>query len=67
MNEGMPPDFQTPEPAMVREYSDTLAKVIPSLRNSLAHGTTMLHEQGALHVRICAELINQLFPLPKNA
>ena len=67
MNQGMPPDFQTPEPPMVREYSDTLAKVIPSLRNSLAHGTTMLHEQGALHVRICAELINQLFSSPSNA
>lgn len=62
MNEGMPPKFQTPEPAMVREYCDVLAKTIPSLRNSLAHGTTMLHEQGASHVRICAELINQLFP-----
>jgi len=54
------------EPAMNRSYCDALVKALPFLRNELAHGTTMLHEQGALQVRICAELINQLFPSTQN-
>ena len=53
-----------PEPTLIREYSDALSENIPLLRNELAHGTPMLHEQGALHVRICAELINQLYAPP---
>lgn len=65
-NEGMPPDFQTPEPKLWREYSDALTRSIPYLRNQLAHGTTMLHGNGAGTVRICAELINQLFPFPSK-
>jgi hypothetical protein len=56
------PDFHLPEPKLMREYADTLVESIPFLRNQIAHGTNMLHEQGAKHVRICAELINQLFP-----
>jgi len=63
-NTVVPEDFQMPEPSLMSEYSANLAKCIPFLRNQLAHGTNMLHEQGAKHVRICAELINQLFPLP---
>jgi hypothetical protein len=63
-NEGLPADFQTPEPALLREYSNVLTHNIPYLRNQLAHGTTMLHHHGASTVRICAELINQLFPAP---
>jgi len=63
-NEGLPADFQIPEPTLLRDYADTLAHTIPYLRNQLAHGTTMLHNHGASTVRICAELINQLFPLP---
>ena len=51
---------------MNREHCDALVKALPFLRNELAHGTTMLHEQGALQVRICAELINQLFPSTPN-
>ena len=63
-NEAMPADFQTPEPALLREYSDVLTKAIPYLRNQLAHGSTTLHNHGARTVRICAELINQLFDPP---
>jgi hypothetical protein len=51
--------------ALVREYSDGLAESIPFLRNELAHGTSMLHEQGEIEVRICSEIINQLFHLTK--
>ena len=66
-NEGLPPEFQYPEPPLIREYSDVLTQTIPFLRNELAHGTTMLHNYGAFTVRICAELINQLFPNPDLA
>lgn len=63
-NEGLPPEFQIPEPTLLREYSDTLIRSIPYLRNQLAHGSTMLHHHGASTVHTCAELINQLFPNP---
>ncbi len=66
-NENRPPGFELPEPTLLRHYSDTLASTIPVLRNELAHGTTMLHERGASHVRLCAELINQLFPAPTSS
>jgi len=49
---------------LASQYCATLQKTIPMLRNCLAHGDSMLHEHGALTVRICAELINQLFPKP---
>lgn len=58
------PLFQLPEPPLVREYTDILASAIPLLRNSLAHGTPLLANFGASQVRICAELINQLFEPP---
>lgn len=48
----------------VSPYVNTLAAAMPSLRNELAHGSTMLHMNGAQSVRICAEFINQLFPNP---
>ena len=64
MNEGAPPEFHVPEPTLEREYCDVLAKSFPSLRNSLAHGSSFLSNDGAFAVRICAELINQLFSPP---
>jgi hypothetical protein len=39
----------------------TLAAGLVYLRNRLAHGTHMLFPDGAGVVRICAELVNQLF------
>lgn len=48
-------------------YVETLAKLLPSLRNTLAHGVISIHNQGPLSVRICAEFINQLFAAPDSA
>jgi len=45
-------------------YAEVLIKVLPSMRNSLAHGSSMLHPNGASQVLFCAEFINQLFPAP---
>ena len=42
-------------------YVETLAKVMPDLRNRLAHGTTMLHNKSLSSLRTCADFINQLF------
>ena len=56
--------FVPPEPDA---YVKALAESIPALRNSLAHGARMLHMHGTSSVRVSAELINQLFPLPSDA
>ena len=61
-NENLPPEFQTPQTEMLDQYCQNLVESLPFLRNSLAHGSSMLHEQGAFTVQICADLINQLFP-----
>lgn len=45
----------------VKSYAKILIEAIPFLRNELAHGSTMLHPDGASSVRISAELINQIF------
>ena len=52
----------------VKPYVKVLMETMPGLRNSMAHGEYMLHNHGALHVRICAEFINQLFaePMPND-
>jgi len=42
-------------------YLPTLAAGLTYLRNRLAHGTYMLFPDGAEVVRVCAELVNQLF------
>lgn len=42
-------------------YVEVLSAAIPHLRNRLAHGTTMHHNNALSSLRICAELINQLF------
>ncbi len=39
-----------------------LSKAISWLRNDLAHGSTTVHGQGLAIVRMCADLINELFP-----
>jgi len=48
----------------VESYCTTLLRVLPFLRNELAHGTSMLHNESPKWLRICADLINQLFPKP---
>jgi hypothetical protein len=45
----------------INTYCEALAETLPYLRNRLAHGENMLHNQGADFLLICSELINQLF------
>lgn len=45
-----------------KTYVETLIEVMPELRNSLAHGSNMLHNNSLSSLRICADFINQLFP-----
>lgn len=45
----------------VRTYVDVLIDTMPSLRNYLAHGTTMLAPNAATTLLLCADLINQLY------
>ncbi len=40
----------------------SLAKAVSTIRNELAYGSTMLSGQGLGFVRMCSELINELFP-----
>lgn len=47
-------------------YVEVLANVMPKLRNDLAHGTNMLHNNALSSLRICAEFINQLFDEPSR-
>lgn len=51
-------EFHIPEDS---DYCQSLAEVMPYLRNELAHGSNMLHPNGLSGVRICAEFIEQLF------
>lgn len=51
------------EPSSV-SYVETLAEVMPDLRNRLAHGSSMLHNNSLSSLRICADFINQLFVQP---
>ncbi|MDF1868743.1 MAG: hypothetical protein P1U70_28215 [Saprospiraceae bacterium] len=46
------------------KYSETLADIIPHLRNELAHGSTTLHPNSAATLQWCADFINQLYPMP---
>lgn len=50
----------------INTYSEALAETLPYLRNTLAHGDNMLHNQGVEFLVICAEIINQLFQPPQT-
>jgi len=50
-----------PENPNSTEYSQDLPKIMSSLRNSLAHGSTMLHPFSVDTLVICADFINQLY------
>jgi hypothetical protein len=39
----------------------SLSKAIPYLRNELAHGSSTIHGQELSYLRMCAELINELY------
>lgn len=43
------------------QYSKSLIEIMPELRNGLAHGGTTLHPGCVSTLRICADLINQLY------
>jgi hypothetical protein len=45
------------------KYSEMVAKVVPSLRNELAHGTTFLFGNPYATLVRCRDMISQLFPL----
>ena len=55
----------------VKSYSEVLVETLPAIRNDLAHGATTLHEGSPITLRICADVINQLFEtdheLPESA
>jgi hypothetical protein len=53
------------EPSVI-SYVETLIDVMPSLRNSIAHGTPMLHNSSISSLRICADFINQLYVAPND-
>ena len=44
-----------------QEYSKRLPKLMPKLRNDLAHGSNTLDNTSIMNLRICADFINQLF------
>ncbi len=48
-------------PSPENEYCKSLIKIIPSLRNSKAHGSTMLVPDCVHHIKSCADFLNQLF------
>lgn len=47
-----------------QRYCKILQETIPVLRNSLAHGSGMIHPGGFSTLRICRDLIDQLYPAP---
>jgi hypothetical protein len=65
-NENLPPEFQQPQAPLAQEYCNAVTDALPNLRNALAHGDNYLHHSGAMTVRICADLINQLFEKPAS-
>jgi hypothetical protein len=52
--------IKTPSP--VNEWCKSMVETIPSLRNSKAHGSTILVGDCLHHISSCADFINQLFP-----
>jgi hypothetical protein len=65
-NEGLPAEFHLAQSPLTQEYCKVMCRTLPSLRNTLAHGSTFLHHGGSGVVRICGDLINQLFETSKT-
>lgn len=55
------PELNDEDNKDVNRYAKILMDTIPSLRNHLAHGSSHLND-GTSTVRVCAEIINQLYP-----
>lgn len=53
-----------PDNEVARDYAMAIAEAMRSLRNGLAHGSNTLHRQGGTILKVCSELINQLFDPP---
>lgn len=49
------------DPSDPTKYVRNMVEILPSLRNSAAHGSNSLHQNAAGHLKICSEWINQLF------
>ena len=49
------------------EWCKSLGGTLRKLRNWQAHGSTLLTGDWVHHVRVCADFINQLFPVQENA
>jgi len=49
-------------PSPDNEWCKSMVETIPSLRNSKAHGSTILVGDCLHHISSCADFINQLFP-----
>lgn len=54
-------------PGENNEWCKSLENVLRNLRNSQAHGSTLLVGDCLHHVRVCADFINQLFPESESA
>lgn len=66
LDPGTPARAQRPDVELVSEDAIVrqLARMLPQLRNELAHGTTLLYTEGVRRVELCADVINQLFDRP---
>ncbi|WP_227664188.1 hypothetical protein [Marinobacter salarius] len=50
------------EPSDSNDWCKKLPEIMRNLRNSQAHGSTLLVGDCLHHVRVCADFINQLYP-----
>lgn len=53
-------------PSPDNEWCKSMMEVMPSLRNSKAHGSSMLVGDCMHHISSCADFVNQLFPAGKT-
>jgi len=53
-------------PSPDNEWCKSMVEVMPSLRNSKAHGSSMLVGDCMHHISSCADFVNQLFPAGKT-
>ena len=53
------------ETASAQSLVATLLDVAPSMRNAVAHGNRILHDEGFLHLDIVCDAIDQIFPEQK--
>ncbi len=47
-----------------QHYLEQLVETLPALRNAYAHGSPLLMGSEAITLRLCADIINQLFDPP---